>query len=66
MGAVVAFFVLMNVAGAGGMMPLLVASVLAAGVLASARLQLGSHNGAQILAGFAAGFLISSAVVLLL
>lgn len=66
MGAVVAFFVLMNVAGAGGMLPLLAASVFAAGLLASARLLLGSHNGAQVLAGFAAGFTISSAVVLLL
>jgi len=37
-----------------------------AGVPPRPRLQLGSHNGAQILAGFAAGFLISSAVVLLL
>lgn len=66
MGAVVAFFVLMNVAGAAGMLPLLIAAIVAAGLLASARLLLGSHNGSQVLAGFAAGFLISALVVLLL
>lgn len=66
MGAVVAFFVLMNVVGAAGMLPLLIAAIAASGLLASARLLLGSHNGSQVLAGFASGLLISSLVVLLL
>lgn len=66
MGAVVALMVVMNVAGVGNMMVPLMVSVLCAGVLASARLYLGCHNGLQVLAGFCGGFAIMSLAVLFL
>lgn len=66
MGAVVALMVVMNVAGVGNMMVPLMISVLCAGVLASARLYLGCHNGPQVLAGFCGGFAIMALAVLFL
>lgn len=66
MGAVVALLVLMNVAGVGNMMVPLSVAILCAGALASARLYLGSHNGWQVLAGFAGGFCIATLAVLFL
>lgn len=66
MGAVVALLVVMNVVGVGNMMVPLMAAVLCAGALASARLYLGCHNGWQVLAGFCGGFAVSMLAVLFL
>lgn len=66
MGAVVALMVVMNVAGVGNMTVPLMVSVLCAGVLASARLCLGCHNGRQVLAGFCGGFAVTVLAVLFL
>ena len=66
MGAVVALLVVMNVVGVGNMMVPLMAAVLCAGALASARLYLGCHNGWQVLAGFCGGFAVSVLAVLFL
>ena len=66
MGAVVALLVVMNVVGVGNMMVPLMAAVLCAGALASARLYLGCHNGRQVLAGFCGGFAVSVLAVLFL
>lgn len=66
MGAVVALLVVMNVVGVGNMMVPLMAAVLCAGALASARLYLGCHNGRQVLAGFCGGFAVSMLAVLFL
>lgn len=66
MGAVVALLVMMNVVGVGNMMVPLMAAVLCAGALASARLYLGCHNGWQVLAGFCGGFAVSVLAVLFL
>lgn len=65
-GGLIAFLALMAVAGAGNLTIALVVSILGAGLLASARLWLGCHNGAQILAGFSAGFLLMSLTILFL
>ena len=66
MGAVVALLVVMNVVGVGNMMVPLMAAILCAGALASARLYLGCHNGWQVLAGFCGGFAVSVLAVLFL
>lgn len=65
-GAVVAAFVVMSMAGVGEMTVPLVVSVLAAGALASARLYLGQHDGWQVGAGFVVGFCVMALAVLLL
>lgn len=66
MGAAVALLVVMNVIGVGDMLVPLMVAVLCAGALASARLYLGCHNGAQILAGFCGGFAVATLAVLFL
>ncbi len=66
MGAVVAMFVVMNLAGVGNLLFPLLAAVLCSGLLASARLYLGCHNGAQVLAGFGGGFVVATLAVLFL
>ena len=66
MGALVALLVVMNIVGVGNMLIPLMAAILCAGALASARLYLGCHNGAQVLAGFCGGFGISLLAVLFL
>lgn len=66
MGAVVALFVIMTVVGVGNLLVPLMTAILCAGVLASARLRLGCHNGWQILAGFAGGFIVTTLAVLFL
>ncbi len=58
MGALVGLLFVMNLAGVGDLLPLFLISILGAGILATTRLYLGCHNGAQVLAGFACGFLI--------
>ena len=49
-GAVTALFVMLNIVGV----------IVVAGLLASSRLCLGRHDGWEVLAGFAGGFLVSS------
>ena len=66
MGAVVALLVVMNIVGVGNMLIPLSVAILCAGALASARLYLGCHNGAQVLAGFLGGFVIALLAVLFL
>lgn len=59
MGGVTALLTVMAIAELGQLTVPLYAVVALSGLLASARLHLGSHNGMQILAGFAAGFAIT-------
>lgn len=66
MGAVVALLVVMNIIGVGNMLIPLMVTILCAGALASARLYLGCHNGAQVLAGFCGGFAVALLAVLFL
>lgn len=63
-GAVVAAFTVMNLAGAGRVLMPLLLSVAGSGLLASARLCLGRHNGMQVLWGFSAGFVVAMAFLL--
>lgn len=65
-GAAVALFVVMNTLGMTPLFPWLIGCVLAAGLLASARLYLGYHNPWQVLAGFMAGFVIMMIALLFL
>ena len=66
MGALTAMFVTMNFIGVGNMLLPLSVIVLASGALASARLYLGCHNGAQIFVGFCGGFVVATLAVLFL
>lgn len=66
MGTLVALLVVMNIIGVGNMLIPLTVAILCSGVLASARLYLGCHNGAQVLAGFCGGFVVSALAVLFL
>ncbi len=66
MGALVALLVVMNIVGVGNMLLPLMVTILCAGALASARLYLGCHNGAQVLAGFCGGFAVALLAVLFL
>ncbi len=64
LGGATSFFVLLSVAGAGDLLLPMVGVVLCSGLLSSARLYLGCHNGWQILAGYAGGFLMMSLAML--
>ncbi len=66
MGALTAMLVVMNFIGVGNMFGPLAVVVLASGALASARLYLGCHNGAQVFAGFCGGFVVAVLAVLFL
>lgn len=66
MGAVVALFSLLSIAGVGDLMGPLLVAVVGSGLLASSRLYLGCHNGLQILAGFCGGFAIMTLAILFL
>lgn len=66
LGGCVAILTVLAVAGIGNLVPWLVAAVLAAGALGSARLYLGRHNGAQIAAGFFGGFAVAAFALLML
>ena len=66
MGALTAMLVVMNFIGVGNMFVPLAVVVLASGALASARLYLGCHNGAQVFAGFCGGFVVAVLAVLFL
>jgi hypothetical protein len=56
MGAAVALFVVLNIAGEQAMFWVLIATLLAAGGLASVRLYMGRHRSLQLLIGFVGGF----------
>lgn len=66
MGAATALLAVMNVIGIQSMLWPLAVVIGCAGVLASARLYLGCHNGAQLLAGYLGGFAVSILAVLFL
>lgn len=66
MGASVALFVLLCIAGVGNLTAPVLLSVICSGLLASSRLYLGCHNGLQILAGFCGGFAVMALVMLFL
>lgn len=59
MGAAVALLVVMNLLGIPRMLLPLLWAILAAGLLASARLALGRHTPAELGAGFAGGLLLT-------
>lgn len=60
MGGVTALFVMLNIVGVISLFWPMVAAIVVAGLLASSRLCLGRHDGWEVLAGFAGGFLVSS------
>lgn len=66
MGAVVALMVVLNIVGALSLFWAMLAAIVVAGLLASARLYMGRNNGLQILVGFASGFLIGAITLLYL
>ena len=59
MGAAVALMAVLNFVDPGCAVVPLLAAVLGAGALASARLYLGCHNGLQVAAGFCGGFAVA-------
>ncbi len=63
-GAVCGMFAVLLIAGIGSVFAPLVAAILLAGMLASARLYLGRHNPAQVAAGFLLGCAIATATIL--
>lgn len=58
MGAAVALFVMLNIAGEQAMFWTLIGTLLVAGALASVRLYMGRHRSLQLLAGFIGGFMM--------
>lgn len=66
MGALTAMLVLLNFIGVGQMLVPLLAAVVGSGLLASARLYLGCHNGWQILAGYCGGFVVAALAMIFL
>lgn len=65
-GGVTAMFVVLAVAGIGSTFVPLIAALLLSGILASARLWLGSNNLAQVGAGYLLGFALTAAAMLLI
>lgn len=63
-GGLLAMLFLVNLSGFGQFAYTLLAFVLLAGLLGSARLWLGSHNIWQVTAGVGGGFLIASLAIL--
>lgn len=66
MGAAVAFFVMLNIAGEPAVFWTLLCSLIISGMLASIRLYLGRNRGVQLLASFVAGFAICAVAMLYL
>ena len=64
MGGLVAMLVLMNVSGFGQLPATTLLVLVLAGALGSARLGLGSHNLAQVAAGFFGGFTLALLTIL--
>ena len=65
MGVLTGLIVLLNFVGVTTMFIPLICVIVAAGLLASARLYLGCHTPTQILVGFSSGFIIATIAVLL-
>ena len=63
-GGLLAMLFILNFSGFGQFPYTLLMFIVLAGALGSARLWLGSHNLAQVAAGFGGGFLISSVTIL--
>lgn len=63
-GAILSFILMVHIASEGRLVGALSAVILAAGLLGSARLQLGYHSPMQVLVGFVAGLAIGTAVML--
>ena len=59
MGGVTALLMVMAMAELGRLIIPLYAAVALSGLLAAARLYLGSHNGLQVFVGYVAGFVIT-------
>lgn len=66
MGGLLAFLSALNLTGLGVYSYTIVIFILLAGILASARLWLGSHNLWQVIAGFVGGYLSAATLLLLL
>ena len=66
LGALTAMLVVMNLIGVGNLFGPMCAVVAASGLLASARLYLGCHNGMQVFAGYCGGFAVATFAVLFL
>ena len=66
MGAATAALITLNIIGAQSLFWVMQASIIATGILASARLYAGRNNGIQILAGFVGGFVVSAIAMLFL
>lgn len=64
MGAAVALFTMLNILGEMSMFWALLASILCAGLLASARLYMGRNRSLQLFTGFVCGFLLSAAAMM--
>lgn len=59
MGAAVAILIVLNILGVLSLFWAMLASVVLAGLLATARLYMGRNNGLQVLVGFCGGFAMS-------
>jgi hypothetical protein len=66
MGAAVALFVMLNIAGEPAVFWPLIYTLLAAGVMASVRLYLGRNRSLQLLIGFVGGFCLTTLAMLYL
>lgn len=65
MGAATALLAILTFAGVGNLLTQLIAAILLSGMLASARLYLGSHNGWQVLAGYVGGAVVMWIAILM-
>ena len=64
MGAATAFFTMLNIAGEQPLFWVLLGTLLASGMLASARLYLGRHRSLQLLAAYVGGFIVTAFAML--
>lgn len=66
MGGCVAILLVMCIASIGNLTSVLTIAILCSGLLSSSRLLLGKHSPMQVAAGFACGFIVAGAAMLLL
>ena len=64
MGGLLALLCALQTAGLGQLYPLLLIFILLTGLLGSARLWFGSHNLAQVAAGFVTGFTVALLLII--
>ena len=64
MGGATAFFTMLNIAGEQPLFWVLLGTLLASGMLASARLYMGRHRSLQLLAAYVGGFLVTAFAML--